>query len=68
MCVYSELNKVGKKAAKIRNRYNQVPHLAQDIIWESDKTQENIRYKRAKSLDHKSTMTRQESMTNTKHK
>ena len=34
--------------AKIRNRYNQGPHLTQDTIWESDKTQENITYKRAK--------------------
>ena len=25
------------KAAKIRNRYNQVPHLTQDTIWEIDK-------------------------------
>ena len=27
-----------RKAAKIRNRYNQVPHLTQDTTWESDKT------------------------------
>ena len=27
-----------KKNAKIKNRYNQVPHLTQDTIWESDKT------------------------------
>ena len=26
-----------RKKAKIRNCYNQVPHLAQDTIWESDK-------------------------------
>ena len=26
-----------RKAAKIRNRYNQVPHLTQDTTWESDK-------------------------------
>ena len=26
-----------KKVAKISNRYNQVPHLPQDTIWESDK-------------------------------
>ena len=32
----------------IRNRYNQVPRPTQEIIWESDKTQENITYKRAK--------------------
>ena len=25
------------KKAKIRNQYNHVPHLTQDIIWESDK-------------------------------
>ena len=31
------------------NRYNQVPHLTRDTIWESDKTQENIKHKRAKS-------------------
>ena len=28
--------------AKIRNRYNQVPHLTPNIILENDKTQENI--------------------------
>ena len=33
--------------AKIRNRYNQVPHLAQGTAWESDKTHENTTYKRA---------------------
>ena len=26
-----------KKLAKIRDQYNQVPHLNQDTIWESDK-------------------------------
>ena len=26
-----------RKAAKIRNHYNQVPHLTQDTAWESDK-------------------------------
>ena len=36
------------KKAKIRNRYKHIPHLTQDTIWESDKTQENITYKRAK--------------------
>ena len=25
------------QAEKIRNRYNQVPHLTQDTTWESDK-------------------------------
>ena len=26
-----------RKTAKIRNQYNQVPHLTQDTTWESDK-------------------------------
>ena len=26
-----------RKVAKIRNRYNQVPHLTQDSTWESEK-------------------------------
>ena len=30
-----------KIKAKIKNRYNQVPHLTQDTAWESDKTQED---------------------------
>ena len=37
-----------RKKAKIRNRQNKPPHLTQDTVWESDKTQENITYKRAK--------------------
>ena len=37
-----------RKKAKIRNRCNQLQHLAQDTIWESDKTQENITQTRAK--------------------
>ena len=41
-------SKVSKKA-KIRNQYNQVPHLTQDTTLESDKTQENITYKTAKA-------------------
>ena len=41
--------KVSKKA-NLRKRYNQVPHLTQDTVWESDKTQENISLKRAKRL------------------
>ena len=27
-----------RKAAKIRNRYNQVPHVTQDTTWKSDKS------------------------------
>ena len=30
-------NDHSKKGGKIRNRYNQVPHLTQDTTWESDK-------------------------------
>ena len=41
------IRKVRKKA-KTRNRYNQVPHLTQDTVWESDKNTGNITYKRAK--------------------
>ena len=32
----------------MRILYNQVPHLTQDTVWESDKTQLNLTYKRAK--------------------
>ena len=39
--------KVSKKA-KIRNRYNQVPHPTQDNTWERDKKQENFINKQAK--------------------
>ena len=31
-----------RKTAKIRNQYNQVPHLTQDTTWESDKSQLDI--------------------------
>ena len=31
-----QFDNVGKKA-KIRNQYNQISHLTQDTIWESDK-------------------------------
>ena len=33
-----------RKEAKIRNRSNQVPHLAQDNTWESDKNTIDITY------------------------
>ena len=35
--------KVGK-VAKIWNRYNQVPQLTQDTVWESDKYKKNQIY------------------------
>ena len=71
------------KKAKIRNRYNQVPHLTQDTTWESDKNtrkhhlQESQEVSPFPAVDHKAAMNRQESMrnmnrqermTNTKHK
>ena len=55
-------SKVRKKAT-IRGRYNQIPLLTQDTTWESDKTQENITYKKDKRLvDHKAAMNRLDSM------
>ena len=48
---YITIINVSKKA-KIRNQYNQVPHLTQHTTWESDKIQENITHKRAKLTGH----------------
>ena len=65
--------KVSKKA-QIRNRYNQVPHLAQGTTWESDKNtrkhhiQENQEVSPFPADDHKAALNKQESMANTKHK
>ena len=62
------------KEEKILNRYNQVPHLTQGTTPESDKntikrhTQESQEVSSFSTGDHKATMNRQESMTNTKHK
>ena len=43
-CIYITVRKENisdsfkvRKKAKIRNRFNQVPHLNQDTTWESDK-------------------------------
>ena len=62
-----------RKAAKFRNRYNQVPHLTQDTKWESDKTQLNITNKSQEvspfpAGDLKTTMNSRERITNTRHK
>ena len=46
--------KVGKEA-RFWNRYNQVPLLTQDTVWEKNKYTKNIRYRRAK----KSTLSQQ---------
>ena len=63
-----------RKKAKIRNRYNQAAHLAQDSIWESKKKLMKHHIKESKEVspstlgDHKASLNRQENMTNTKHK
>ena len=62
-----------KKAAKTRNRYNQVPYLTQDTTWESDKIQLNITNKSQElspfpAGDHKAAMNRHESMKNTRQR
>ena len=59
-----------RKVAKIRNRYNQVPHLTQDTTWESDKNaikhhKQEPRSQPFPADDHKTAMNRRESMTNT---
>ena len=65
------MHKVSKKA-KIRNQYNQVPHLTHDTTLESDK---KIHIQASQEVspfpaggDHKAAMNRQESTTNTEHK
>ena len=50
-----------RKKAKIRNRYNQAPHLTQDTTWDSDKTtthhiQESREVTPFPAGDHKATM------------
>ena len=65
-----------KKKAKIKNRYNQVPHLTRDTIWESDKNtrkhriQESQEVSRFPAGDDKAARNRQDSIikTNVKHK
>ena len=54
-----------RKKVKIRNRYNQVPHLKQDTIWESDKIQKKTSHTRALSQQ---VATRLDSMTKTNTK
>ena len=62
------------KREKIRNRYNQVPHLTQDTTWESDKNTRKHHIQESQEVspfpagDHKAAMNRQESMTNKKLK
>ena len=60
------------KKAKIRNRHNQVPHLTQDIEWESDKItrkrhiQESPEVSPFPAGDHKATRNRQNKTPRTK--
>ena len=63
-----------RKKAKIRNRYNQAPHLTQDTKRESDKNtikhhkQESQEISPFHAGDPKAAMNRQENKANTKHK
>ena len=65
-----------RKKAKIRNRYNEVPHLTQDTTWErGQKThtrkhhiQESQEVSPFPADDHKAARNRYDSMTDTKHK
>ena len=59
------------ETARIRNRYNQVPHRSQDTKWESSKIIINMTNKSQEvspfpSGDHKAAMNRRESMINTR--
>ena len=61
-----------RKEAKIRQRYYQVPHLTQDIIWENNKNTINItnnihEVRPSPAGDHKAAKNRLKSMRNTKH-
>ena len=56
-----------RKAAKIRNRFNQVLHMTQDTTWESDKTVKHHKVSPFSAGDHKAAMNSRESMTNTIH-
>ena len=70
-----ELQKVRKKA-KIRNGYNQVPHLTRDTIWKTDKNTRKQHTLDGEDVspfiadDHKAARNRHDSITkaNTKHK
>ena len=62
-----------RKEAKIRKRYNQVPHSTQDTTWESNKNTINITNNSQevspfRAGDHKAAMNRRKSMRNTRRK
>ena len=70
MQVHWTTNEV-RKTARIRNQYNQVPHLSQDTKWESNKINHHKQEPRVQyfpSGDHKAAMNRRKSMTNTRQK
>ena len=60
-----------RKKAKIRNIYNQVPHLNQDTEWESDKNTRKHHIQESQEVspfpagDHKAERNRQDSMAKT---
>ena len=69
-----ESNKV-KTKAKIRNPYNQITHLTQDTIWESDTNTRKHRIQESQEVspfsagDHKAARKRHDSITrNTNNK
>ena len=70
LCEY----KSKEEKAKIRARYNQVPHLTQDTTWESDKNTRKHHIQESQDIspfqagDHKAAMNRQDCMTDTKDK
>ena len=65
-----------RKKEKIRNRYNQVPHLTQDTVWESDRKTRKHHIQDSQEVspfptgDHKATRNRHDSTvkTNTNNK
>ena len=62
-----------RKTAKIRKRYNQVPHLTQVMTWDSNKNTTNITNKSQgvssfPADNHKSAMNRHESIRNARLK
>ena len=41
-----------RKKANIRNRYNQVPHLTRDTIWENDKKTRKLHKQESQEVSH----------------
>ena len=68
MAKWTIKDKVRKKA-KIRNRYNQVPYLTKDAIWESGKNTRKRHIQESQEVspfpagDHKAARNRQDCMT-----